>query len=508
MSFHIEGDKTQSSSSSTISNGDAALGLPSASKNAVPSRPATASSNASDPFASPDSSRPPSIRGSHIPRSILTNSVHLPNSPLGYSSARPSTPRFRSANSVYGIIPNTPNQGVAVKRPQTRMKSHLIPEGVDIPKPWKERRARHSDRSFAYWIVYIIAFLGVAAGAVQCFFTVKNVQLDKEPLCLVMEEDFSNPDRVFGEGGTFMREVRMDGFGNGQFEMTTASQNNSFVRDGKLFITPTLTSDHIGMDAVLDKSIFNITDCTFNQTQPDNGFILHDGERSARLTTLNSASIRYGRVEVRAKMPQGYLDASKESKYGPWPMSGEIDIVEARGNGIRYTNRGSNYVHGSLNWGPANGLNGVDTTYSWWSDKRRSFGDGFHTYALEWTPKFLRIYVDSRLHTLLDLRFDRPFFSRADWPPTYWDGKTQQALTNPWPLRPRVLSDPQRCCCGTNGWFPEAQGDKPWLNNGNTPQLDFLKAIEKWYPTWGTSVEQRSMVVDYVKMWKHCKAPA
>ena len=119
---------------------------------------------------------------------------------------------------------------------------------------------------------------------------------------------------------------------NGQFEMTTASQNNSFVRDGKLFITPTLTSDNLGMEAVLDKSIFNITDCTFNQTQPDSGFILHDGERvfdtesytkacskvsnatsgaiinpvqSARLTTLNSASIRYGRVEVRAKMPQG-----------------------------------------------------------------------------------------------------------------------------------------------------------------------------------------------------------
>lgn len=114
--------------------------------------------------------------------------------------------------------------------------------------------------------------------------------------------------------------------------MTTSSQNNSFVRDGKLYITPTLTSDNIGINAVLDKAIFNITDCTFNRTQPDNGFILHNGERvfdidgytqacskvsnatsgaiinpvqSARLTTLNSASIRYGRVEVRAKMPQG-----------------------------------------------------------------------------------------------------------------------------------------------------------------------------------------------------------
>lgn len=126
-----------------------------------------------------------------------------------------------------------------------------------------------------------------------------------------------------------------------------------------------------------------------------------------------------------------------------------------------------------------------------------------------------RIYVDSRLHTLLDLRFDRPFFSRADWPPTYFDGKTQQPLTNPWANGTNASPFDQEfylilnvAVGGTNGWFPEAQGDKPWLNNGNTPQLDFLKAIERWYPTWGTSVEQRSMVVDYVKMWKHCKAPA
>jgi hypothetical protein len=27
------------------------------------------------------------------------------------------------------------------------------------------------------------------------------------------------------------------------------------------------------------------------------------------------------------------------STYGSWPRSGEIDMVESRGNGIRYTNR-------------------------------------------------------------------------------------------------------------------------------------------------------------------------
>lgn len=97
----------------------------------------------------------------------------------------------------------------------------------------------------------------------------------------------------------------------------------------------------------------------------------------------------------------------KDSVYGAWPRSGavpflshpglpfkftqigEIDIVESRGNSIRYSGRGSNYVQGSLNWGLSPELNSVSKTYSWWTNKRESFGSGFHTYALEWTDKFM-----------------------------------------------------------------------------------------------------------------------
>ena len=40
------------------------------------------------------------------------------------------------------------------------------------------------------------------------------MKLDTRPLCLVMQEDFEGgEDKVFGPGGTFMREVNMDGFG-------------------------------------------------------------------------------------------------------------------------------------------------------------------------------------------------------------------------------------------------------------------------------------------------------
>ncbi|KAJ7245511.1 hypothetical protein C8J57DRAFT_760287 [Mycena rebaudengoi] len=41
-----------------------------------------------------------------------------------------------------------------------------------------------------------------------------------------------------------------------------------------------------------------------------------------------------------------------DDAYGGWTLSGEIDIMEARGNEPLYPKQGINYVHSSLNWGP------------------------------------------------------------------------------------------------------------------------------------------------------------
>lgn len=60
--------------------------------------------------------------------------------------------------------------------------------------------------------------------------------------------------------------------------------------------------------------------------------------KSARIRTVNSFAFRYGRVEVKAKMPSGdWLWPAiwlmpKYNTYGVWPASGEIDMVESRGN--------------------------------------------------------------------------------------------------------------------------------------------------------------------------------
>lgn len=200
------------------------------------SRPGTASTVAregqlGDPFATPDSSRPPSLRQHQnhsskvsqvsfsdasslsIPRtptegvfpSATSNHIPVPRSILSNPSSRVSV--LPSARSSAIPLPS----GIATPRKLPRMKSHMITDRSDIPKPWKEKPNPRA--KIAYFLTYAVILLGIAGGAVQCYFSYARAQLDKKPLCLVMEENFDSEDAVFGENGSFNREVTMDGFG-------------------------------------------------------------------------------------------------------------------------------------------------------------------------------------------------------------------------------------------------------------------------------------------------------
>jgi hypothetical protein len=125
--------------------------------------------------------------------------------------------------------------------------------------------------------------------------------------------------------------------------MTTSSNSNSYVKDGHLYITPTLTSDAIGEAAIIDGYVYNITDCTYNITKGvtyassttvasgsdqsaaylqacsavsnvTSGQVINPVQ-SARLNTRYSASIRYGRVEVKAKNPTGWVRLCINAEY-------------------------------------------------------------------------------------------------------------------------------------------------------------------------------------------------
>lgn len=116
---------------------------------------------------------------------------------------------------------------------------------------------------------------------------------------------------------------------------------------------------------------------------------------SARIRSLNKGDWTYGRVDVRARLPrgQGIWPAvwmlPSDNVYGPWPMSGEIDIVELVGHE-------PNRVHGTLHYGgpgPAHVYSGADFTLG-----SGTFADDFRVFTLEWERGEIRWYVDGRLY--------------------------------------------------------------------------------------------------------------
>ncbi len=115
---------------------------------------------------------------------------------------------------------------------------------------------------------------------------------------------------------------------------------------------------------------------------------------SARLVTRTKGEWLYGRIEVRAKLPDGIgmwpaiWMLPTDWAYGGWPGSGEIDIMENLGYFpyfIVATSQTQSYRYDQNTH--KSGIISILDCYS-----------EFHNYILEWEPSEWRAYVDSRLY--------------------------------------------------------------------------------------------------------------
>jgi Beta-glucanase/Beta-glucan synthetase len=111
---------------------------------------------------------------------------------------------------------------------------------------------------------------------------------------------------------------------------------------------------------------------------------------SARLVTSNKGDWRYGRFEVRAKLPGGkgtwpaIWMLPTTWVYGSWPSSGEIDIME-------YVGYDPGNVHGSIHTEAYNHTIGTQKTSTYSVPDAET---AFHTYAIEWTTEKIDFFVD------------------------------------------------------------------------------------------------------------------
>jgi beta-glucanase (GH16 family) len=139
--------------------------------------------------------------------------------------------------------------------------------------------------------------------------------------------------------------------------------------------------------------------------------------RSARLTTAGKKTIKYGRVEVLAKMPKGdwmwpaIWMMPQDNTYGDWPRSGEIDIAESRGNDAQTYPLGNNIVSSSMHWGTASVNDRWRMSTGEWGGKRTKYSDDYHVYGLEWSEKYLFTWLDGRLRvSATPIRFSKGGF--------------------------------------------------------------------------------------------------
>ena len=115
---------------------------------------------------------------------------------------------------------------------------------------------------------------------------------------------------------------------------------------------------------------------------------------SARLRTQKRGDWKYGRFEVRAKLPkgQGIWPAvwmlPTESKYGGWAAGGEIDILESRGSAVHET---TGAIHFGGAW-PRNTYLAHSYTFP-----KQDAAEAFHVYAVEWSADEIKWFVDGKL---------------------------------------------------------------------------------------------------------------
>ena len=117
---------------------------------------------------------------------------------------------------------------------------------------------------------------------------------------------------------------------------------------------------------------------------------------SGRLNTNGTFDFQYGRVEVSARIPSGqgtwpaiWLLHSDPTIYGPWPLSGEIDIMEAFNYGVGGNASTQSTTHYGLPIEPFNGtLSRTDLSVN--ADLN------FHEYAVEWEKDKIRFFVDGQ----------------------------------------------------------------------------------------------------------------
>lgn len=135
---------------------------------------------------------------------------------------------------------------------------------------------------------------------------------------------------------------------------------------------------------------------------------------SARMVTRGKAEFTYGRIEIRAKLPEGrglwpaFWMLGSNINTVHWPECGEIDIME-------HVGFEKDSVFGTVHTEAYNHIRGTQKGRKLFIKNPYS---EYHVFAVEWTPEKMDFLVDDVLYnqipnekkTTAEWPFDSPFY--------------------------------------------------------------------------------------------------
>ncbi|MCL2913507.1 family 16 glycosylhydrolase [Shewanella corallii] len=260
-------------------------------------------------------------------------------------------------------------------------------------------------------------------------------------------------------------EVNCAGGGNQEQQCYTADPENSFVADGMLNIVALQAPD--------------------GSEKP---------YTSARMVTKDKGDFKYGRFEMRAKLPSGqgswpaFWLLPTDNVYGIWPRSGEIDIIESVN--LKAANAEGNpeaHVYGTLHYGrewPDNEQSGK----AYLLPDGMNPADDFHTYAIEWQEGEIRWYVDGYLYATQrksEVRYNSKDeavgLAHKGWFTEFFDQSTGEKQivwgTEPYDQDFHIILN-----FAVGGSWPEAVNetgiDASAFNESNPYQIDYVRVYQ------------------------------
>lgn len=336
---------------------------------------------------------------------------------------------------------------------------------------------------------------------------------------LIFEDKFDKLDFE-----KWQHEKTLAGGGNWEFQWYTNNRTNSYAVNGKLHIVPTLSADDFGEQFLRGGNLNlhggGIADQCTNpafygcERQGTQENVLNP-VKSARLRTVNSFAFKYGTLEIRAKMPYGdWLWPAiwlmpRSDAYGTWPSSGEIDLIETRGNRNLWNPKGIHVgveqMESTLHFGPRPGLNG----YSYTNFKRNSqpgFAEDFHTYKLIWTPQMMTFKVDDNTVGSVNSTADGGFWKRGRF------DEREPDQSNPWRYGTLMAPFDQEfyviinLAVGSVIYFGDdlinKPTQKPWSNDSPHAMTEFWDGKDGWIDTWNHGINDDShLQVDYIRIY-------